>query len=78
MSRLGFKEGAHIIAAQFHRGGKVIAPELTPEQRRNYYAAESPSWLADHPGLCLNLLHLGPFLTSIRSRRQSAHIDLTA
>jgi NitT/TauT family transport system substrate-binding protein len=38
---LGLKEGAHIIAAQFYRGGEVIAPELTPEQRGAYYAAEN-------------------------------------
>ena len=38
---LGLKEGAHIIAAQFYRGGEVIAPELTPEQREAYYAAEN-------------------------------------
>jgi NitT/TauT family transport system substrate-binding protein len=30
---LGLKEGAHIIAACFYRGGEVVAPELTPEQR---------------------------------------------
>lgn len=41
ISRLGLKEGVHIIAAQFYRGSEVIAPELTPEQRRNYYAAEN-------------------------------------
>ncbi len=35
------KEGAHIIAASFYRGGEVIAPELTPEQRRAYYEAEN-------------------------------------
>ena len=38
---LGLKEGAHIIAAEFYRGGEVIAPDLTPEQRRAYYAAEN-------------------------------------
>jgi NitT/TauT family transport system substrate-binding protein len=38
---LGLKEGAHIIAAQFYRGGEVIAPGLTPEQREAYYAAEN-------------------------------------
>ena len=27
---LGLKEGAHIIAASFYRGGEVIAPDLTP------------------------------------------------
>jgi len=35
------KEGAHIIAASFYRGGEVIAPELTPEQRKAYYDAEN-------------------------------------
>src|SRR5213594_870476 len=38
---LGLKEGAHIIAAEFYRGGEVIAPGLTPEQRDAYYAAEN-------------------------------------
>jgi NitT/TauT family transport system substrate-binding protein len=38
---LGLKEGAHIIAASFYRGGEVIAPDLTPEQRKAYYAAEN-------------------------------------
>jgi NitT/TauT family transport system substrate-binding protein len=38
---LGLKQGAHIIAASFYRGGEVIAPELTPEQRRAYYEAEN-------------------------------------
>src|SRR4051812_42996748 len=38
---LALKEGAHIIAAQFYRGGEVIAPGLTPEQRDAYYAAEN-------------------------------------
>jgi NitT/TauT family transport system substrate-binding protein len=38
---LGLKEGAHIIAASFYRGGEVVAPELTPEQRRAYYEAEN-------------------------------------
>ena len=38
---LGLKEGAHIIAAQFYRGGEVIAHDLTPEQRQAYYAAEN-------------------------------------
>ena len=27
---LGLKEGAHIIAASFYRGGEVISPDLTP------------------------------------------------
>ena len=38
---LGLKEGAHIIAAEFYRGGEVIAPDLTAEQRRAYYDAEN-------------------------------------
>ena len=38
---LGLKDGAHIIAASFYRGGEVIAPELTPEQRKAYYDAEN-------------------------------------
>lgn len=38
---LGLKEGAHIIAASFYRGGEVIAPDLTDEQRKAYYAAEN-------------------------------------
>ncbi|MGH7033213.1 MAG: hypothetical protein ACREFL_05745 [Stellaceae bacterium] len=38
---LGLKEGAHIIAAQFYRGGEVIAPNLSDEQRKAYYAAEN-------------------------------------
>jgi len=38
---LGLKNGAHIIAAEFYRGGEVIAPDLTPEQRAAYYAAEN-------------------------------------
>ena len=38
---LGLKEGAHIIAATFYRGGEVIARDLTAEQRRAYYDAEN-------------------------------------
>jgi len=38
---LGLKEGAHIIAASFYRGGEVVAPSLTPEQRKAYYDAEN-------------------------------------
>src|SRR6267378_6209555 len=38
---LGLKEGAHVIAASFYRGGEVISPELTPEQRTAYYDAEN-------------------------------------
>ena len=37
---LGLKEGAHVIAACFYRGGEVISPSLTPDQRQAYYAAE--------------------------------------
>src|SRR5262249_42361270 len=33
---LGLKEGAHIVAASFYRGGEVVAAELTPEQRKAY------------------------------------------
>ena len=38
---LGLKEGAHVIAASFYRGGEVIAADLTPEQRKSYYDAEN-------------------------------------
>ncbi len=38
---LGLKEGAHIIAASFYRGGEVVAPELSAEQRKAYYEAEN-------------------------------------
>src|SRR5947207_15730240 len=38
---LGLKEGAHIIAASFYRGGEVISSDLTPEQRKAYYDAEN-------------------------------------
>lgn len=38
---LGLKEGAHLIAASFYRGGEVVAAELTPEQRKAYYDAEN-------------------------------------
>jgi NitT/TauT family transport system substrate-binding protein len=38
---LGLKEGAHIIAASFYRGGEVISPDLSPEQRKVYYDAEN-------------------------------------
>ena len=38
---LGLKEGAHIIASAFYRGGEVVAPSLTPEQRKAYYDAEN-------------------------------------
>src|SRR5665213_315287 len=38
---LGLKEGAHIISAEFYRGGEVIAPSLTADQRKAYYDAEN-------------------------------------
>jgi len=38
---LGLKEGAHIIAASFYRGGEVIAADLSAEQRKGYYDAEN-------------------------------------
>ena len=38
---LGLKEGAHIVAASFYRGGEVVAPDLTDEQRRAFYDAEN-------------------------------------
>ena len=38
---LGLKEGAHVIAACFYRGGEVISAELSPEQRQAYYDAEN-------------------------------------
>jgi hypothetical protein len=38
---LGLKEGAHVVAACFYRGGEVISAVLTPEQRRAYYDAEN-------------------------------------
>jgi NitT/TauT family transport system substrate-binding protein len=38
---LGLKEGAHIIAASFYRGGEVISADLTPEQRKAFYDAEN-------------------------------------
>ena len=38
---LGLKEGAHIIAASFYRGGEVIAADLTDAQRKAYYDAEN-------------------------------------
>src|SRR5881296_4429650 len=38
---LGLKEGAHIIAASFYRGGEVVSPDLTPAQRKAYYDAEN-------------------------------------
>src|SRR5688572_19088296 len=38
---LALKEGAHVVAATFYRGGEVISPDLTPEQRKAYYDAEN-------------------------------------
>ena len=38
---LGLKQGAHIVAASFYRGGEVISPDLTAEQRKAYYDAEN-------------------------------------
>ena len=38
---LGLKEGVHIIAASFYRGGEVVGPNLTAEQRKAYYDAEN-------------------------------------
>src|SRR5260370_29558173 len=37
---LGLKEGAHIVAASFYRGGQVISSDLTAEQSKAYYDAE--------------------------------------
>ena len=38
---LGIKEGAHIVAASFYRGGEVVGPDLSAEQRKAYYDAEN-------------------------------------
>ncbi len=38
---LGLKEGAHIVAASFYRGGEVVSPDLTDEQRKEFYQAEN-------------------------------------
>ncbi len=38
---LGLKEGAHIVAASFYRGGEVISSDLTAEQSKAYYDAEN-------------------------------------
>jgi NitT/TauT family transport system substrate-binding protein len=38
---LALKDGAHIVAASFYRGGEVISPDLTVEQRTAYYDAEN-------------------------------------
>ena len=38
---LALKDGAHIVAASFYRGGEVISRDLTDEQRKAYYDAEN-------------------------------------
>ena len=38
---LGLKEGAHIIAAEFYRGGEVIGANLSSDQRKAFYDAEN-------------------------------------
>lgn len=38
---LGLKEGAHVVAACFYRGGEVITADLTAGERRAYYDAEN-------------------------------------
>ena len=38
---LGLREGAHIIAAEFYRGGDMISNNLTAEQRRAFLDAEN-------------------------------------
>jgi NitT/TauT family transport system substrate-binding protein len=38
---LGLKDGAHLVAASFYRGGEVISPDLTAEERKAYYDAEN-------------------------------------
>jgi NitT/TauT family transport system substrate-binding protein len=38
---LGLKDGAHIVAAAFYRGGEVISRDLSDEQRKDYYDAEN-------------------------------------
>jgi NitT/TauT family transport system substrate-binding protein len=38
---LGLKDGAHIVAASFYRGGEVISRDLSNEQRKDYYDAEN-------------------------------------
>jgi len=38
---LGLKEGAHVVAACFYRGGEVITADLTAEERAAYYDAEN-------------------------------------
>ena len=38
---LALKDGAHLVAASFYRGGEVISADLTPDQRTAYYDAEN-------------------------------------
>lgn len=38
---LALKDGAHIVAASFYRGGEVISRDLTEQQRKDYYDAEN-------------------------------------
>jgi NitT/TauT family transport system substrate-binding protein len=38
---LALKDGAHIVASSFYRGGEVISPDLSAEQRKDYYDAEN-------------------------------------
>lgn len=38
---LGIKEGAHVVAASFYRGGEVVGANLAPEYRKAYYDAEN-------------------------------------
>lgn len=38
---LGLKEGAHMVAACFYRGGEVVGPELAADERKAYYDAEN-------------------------------------
>jgi NitT/TauT family transport system substrate-binding protein len=38
---LALKEGGHVVAASFYRGGEVISKDLTDEQRKAYYDAEN-------------------------------------
>ena len=38
---LALKDGAHIIAASFYRGGEVISSDLSLEKRKGYYEAEN-------------------------------------
>ena len=38
---LGVKEGAHIVAASFYRGGEVVAADLDADERKAYYDVEN-------------------------------------